>query len=80
MKIYWDGKRKNVIGERLRQYRLARNLTQKQLADKLQLEGYEFNDLTILRIEHATRFVSDMEVIALAKFFQVSTDELLGMK
>lgn len=80
MKIYWDGKRKNVIGERLRQYRLARNLTQKQLADKLQLEGYEFNDLTILRIEHETRFVSDMEVIALAKFFQVSTDELLGMK
>jgi len=43
----------------------------------LQLEGHEFSDLTILRIEQGSRFVPDYEVVILANFFGVSTDELL---
>lgn len=31
----------------------------KALAEQLQLAGYEFNDLTVLRIEQGTRFVPD---------------------
>ena len=50
MKIYWDGKSKNIIGSNLKQLRKQRNLTQKHLAELLQLEGHEFSDLTILRI------------------------------
>lgn len=78
MKIYWDGKSKNIIGQKIKTLRLSRNLTQKALAEKLQLEGYEFSDLTILRIEQGKRFVPDYEVLALAKFFGISTDELFG--
>lgn len=77
MKIYWDGKSKNIIGPKIKQLRISKNLTQKALAEKLQLEGYEFSDLTILRIEQGKRFVPDYEVAVLAKFFNVSTDELL---
>jgi len=77
MKIYWDGKSKNIIGPKIKQLRVSKNLTQKALAEKLQLEGYEFSDLTILRIEQGKRFVPDYEVAVLAKFFNVSTDELL---
>jgi len=51
MKIYWDGKSKNIIGPKIKQLRISKNLTQKALAEKLQLEGYEFSDLTILRID-----------------------------
>lgn len=79
MKIYWDGKSKNIIGERIKKLRKERKLTQKQLAEKLQLEGHEFSDLTILRIEQGTRFVPDYEIVILAKFFNLSTDELLGL-
>ncbi|MBO5097292.1 MAG: helix-turn-helix transcriptional regulator [Agathobacter sp.] len=79
MKIYWDGKSKNIIGERIKTLRKGKNLTQKQLAEKLQLEGHEFSDLTILRIEQGTRFVPDYEIVILAKFFGISTDELLGL-
>ena len=43
----------------------------------MQLRGHEFSDLTILRIEHGTRFVPDYEVVALANFFNVSTDYIL---
>lgn len=79
MKIYWDGKSKNIIGDRIKKLRKERKLTQKQLAEKLQLEGHEFSDLTILRIEQGTRFVPDYEIVILAKFFNLSTDELLGL-
>ena len=77
MKIYWDGKSKNIIGAKIKQLRINKNLTQKALAEKLQLEGYEFSDLTILRIEQGKRFVPDYEGLALATFFGVTTDYLL---
>ena len=64
MIIYWDKKTnsKNRIGQRVKELRKAHNLTQKTLAAKLQLAGYDFNDLAILRIEQGTRFVPDYEV------------------
>lgn len=77
MKIYWNGKSKNIIGSKIKILRKSVGLTQKELAEKLQLEGHEFSDLTILRIEQGTRFVPDYEVVILAEFFKVSTDELL---
>ncbi|SHO53405.1 helix-turn-helix domain-containing protein [Anaerocolumna xylanovorans] len=77
MKIFWDGISKNIIGSKIKTLRKENNLTQKELAEKLQLEGHEFSDLTILRIEQGKRFVSDFEVIILADFFGITTDELL---
>lgn len=78
MKIYWDGKSKNIIGNKIKELRKERGLTQKHLAELLQLEGHEFSDLTILRIEQGNRFVPDYEIVILADFFGISTDELLG--
>ena len=54
MKIYWYGKSKNIIGNKIKNLRKQAGLTQKQLAEKLQLLGHEFSDLTILRIEQGT--------------------------
>lgn len=77
MKIYWNGKSKNIIGNKIKSLRKSAKLTQKDLAEKLQLEGHEFSDLTILRIEQGKRFVPDYEIVALADFFKITTDELL---
>lgn len=77
MKIYWNGTSKNVIGNKIKQLRKEKHMTQKELAAKLQLEGYDFSDLTILRIEQGKRFVPDYEVIILADFFGITTDDLL---
>ena len=60
--------------------RTERQLSQKALAEQLQLAGYEFSDLTVLRIEQGTRFVPDYEVVALAEFFHISCEYLLGVK
>lgn len=77
MKIYWDGVSKNIIGNKIKNLRKNAGLTQKELAEKLQLEGHEFSDLTILRIEQGKRFVPDYEVVILANYFGITTDELL---
>lgn len=79
MKIYWSKEEgtKNIIGKKIKALRKAAGITQKQLAEKLQLQGHEFSDLTILRIEQGTRFVPDYEIVILADYFGVTTDELL---
>ena len=77
MKIYWNGTSKNVIGPKLKQLRLEMGLSQEKLAGQLQLQGIEYNALTVLRIEKGERFVPDYEIVALADFFHLTTDELL---
>lgn len=78
MKIYWDGGAKNLIGGRVRELRRQQKMTQKTLAEKLQLQGLDVTDLTVLRIEGGKRFVPDYEVKALARVLNVSYEELLG--
>jgi transcriptional regulator with XRE-family HTH domain len=56
---------------------MAPPLTQKQLAEKLQLAGYEMDRLTIVRIENGGRFVPDYEVKALAETLGVTPNDLL---
>lgn len=77
MKIYWHNHRKNIAGANVRYYRKSAELTQAQLAEKLQLMGYEFDRLTIGRIEKGDRFVADYEVDALSKALGVSLEDLL---
>lgn len=76
MKIYWNGKTKNIIGPKVKQLRKQKKLSQRDLAAHLQTMGADFNDLTILRIEQQSRFVSDIELYQLAKYFQVTCDYL----
>lgn len=78
MKTTFCGSFKNIIGPRVRQLRQSQGLTQKNLAERLQLAGFDLTDLTILRIENGTRFVADYEVKALARVLGVSCGYLLG--
>lgn len=77
MKIYWSGDSKNIIGQRVRRLRKTQGLTQRALAAKLQLQGLDCTELTVLRIENGTRFVPDYEVKILAKVLDVPYAALL---
>ena len=77
MKIYWNGISKNIIGKKVKDLRKKKGLTQKTMAEQLQLLGYEFSDLPILRIEQGKRFVPDLQFVILADYFKVSLDDLL---
>lgn len=71
-----DG-RNNVCGENVAKLRKSLKLSQRQIADLLQLNGLDVDKNAIQRIEAGKRFVTDIELIALSKIFNVTYDELL---
>jgi len=71
-----DGKN-NICGKRIAHYRGKLNISQRQLADRMQLVGIDIDKNAVQRIECGKRFVTDIEISAFAKVFDVTTDELL---
>ena len=67
----------NVCGRNIAAARKERKLSQRELADGLQLLGLDIDKNAIQRIEAGLRFVTDIELIALSKYFKLSYDELL---
>ena len=72
-----DGKN-NLCGENIRALRLAHpaKLSQRALADKMQLIGIDIDKNAIQRIECGKRFVTDIELKAFSEIFGVSMDHL----
>lgn len=67
----------NVCGKNIAKLRLELKISQRELADRMQLVGIDIDKNAIQRIECGKRFVTDIEIIAFAKIFNVSFDELL---
>lgn len=69
----------NVCGKRIKELRLSLipAVSQRMLADRLQLSGLNLDKNAIQKIENGTRFVTDIEIIAFATLFDITTDELL---
>lgn len=63
---------KNLISKRLAKLRQEHHMSQRDLANKLQLAGYDMDKNVITRIETNKRYVSDLELKAIAEIFQVS--------
>ncbi|MBQ2246487.1 MAG: helix-turn-helix transcriptional regulator [Selenomonadales bacterium] len=78
MKIYDYQGKKNISGERIREARLKRRLTQADFAAQLQVAGIMIERDSISRIEIGTRFVADFELMAMAKVLNVSVEWLLS--
>ena len=74
-----DDGRNNVCGKNVAILRKKQKLSQRALADKLQLMGLDVNKNAIQRIEAGERFVTDIELRIIAKVLKVSCDELLGI-
>lgn len=79
MKIYDFNGKKNISGERIREARLKRRLSQCDLAAKMQVEGIVIERDSISRIEIGTRFIPDYELPLFARVLNVSVEWLLGM-
>lgn len=71
--------RNNLCGEKIKEYRLAypTKLSQRALADKMQLIGIDLDKNAIQRIECGKRFVTDIELKAFADVFGVSVADLV---
>ena len=71
-----DG-RNNLCGEKIAAFRIEKGLSQRALADKLQLVGLDIDKNAIQRIECGKRFVTDIELMHLTKALNVSYQQLL---
>ena len=71
--------RNNICGERIKALRLAypSKLSQRALADKMQLIGIDVDKNAIQRIESGKRFVTDIELRAFSEIFGVEISELI---
>lgn len=72
-----DG-RNNICGKKISEFRRKLDISQRELAEKLQLNGLDIDKNAIQRIEAGKRFVTDIEIVALTKVFEVSFEELLN--
>lgn len=63
---------RNLISSRLIELRKQQNLSQRDLARKLQLAGYDMDKNVITRIETNKRYVTDIELRALSNVLGVS--------
>lgn len=73
-----DG-RNNICGETIKNLRLSypTKLSQRALADKMQMIGIDLDKNAIQRIECGKRFVTDIELRGFADIFGVSIDKLI---
>lgn len=68
----------NVCGKNIAKFRKDIKISQRELADRIQLVGIDIDKNAIQRIECGKRFVTDIEIIAFSKVFGVTFEELLS--
>ena len=73
-----DG-RNNICGRIIYKARKDFHISQRKLADRLQLSGLDLDKNAIQRIESGQRFVTDIELVCFSKVLNRSVAELLGM-
>ncbi len=66
----------NLCGKNVKYYRKEMGISQRELADRLQITGLDIDKNAIQRIECGKRFVTDIELVALSKAFGKSIEEL----
>lgn len=68
----------NICGTKIAHLRKELNISQRELADRLQLAGLDIDKNAIQRIECRKRFVTDIEIVYISKVLNVSYEDLLN--
>lgn len=66
---------KNLIGDKLRELRQTRNMSQQEVSDRLETYAVYVCRGSVSRIEDGSRTVTDIELSGLAKVFNISIAE-----
>lgn len=71
-----DGKH-NLCGTVIRELRTELGISQRELADRLQIAGLDVDKNAIQRIEAGKRFVIDIEIVVIASVLGCDFNQLL---
>ena len=66
----------NVIGQNIRKYREHKGISQRQLANKLNLKGINLYHSDISRIEANYLFIRDYELIGICKVLGITYEQI----
>lgn len=74
-----NGEFNNIAGKNIARHRklASPKLSQRALADKMQLFGIDLDKNAIQRIECGKRFITDIELVAFSKVLEVEIGELV---
>ncbi len=73
-----DG-RNNIAGIKMKELRKALKISQRELSDRLQVVGMDIDKNAVQRIESGQRFVTDIEILTIAKCFNVTIHNILNI-
>lgn len=73
-----EDRRNNLCGTQIAVFRKEMKISQRELAEKLQLIGLNVDKNAVQRMESGQRFITDIELVALSKALNKSYIELLG--
>lgn len=68
----------NLCGAKLARLRKEQGLSQRKLATKMQLLGFDVDHYFIRRVENGERFVTDIDLVIFARTLNVDISELLS--
>jgi len=66
----------NVVGLNIKKYREAKNISQRELSNKLSLYGIDLYHSDISRIESLQLFVRDYELKVICKILNIKLEQL----
>ena len=67
----------NLCGGKIAQIRKSKNLSQRKLAARMQLLGFDVDHYFIRRVENGERFVTDIDLVIFAKALDVDISDML---
>lgn len=68
----------NLTGSKIAQIRKEKKLSQRKLAAKMQLLGYDVDHYFIRRVENGERFVTDIDLVIFSKALEIPISEILS--
>ncbi len=71
------GGRNNLCGIKVAKIRKSLKISQRELADRLQVIDLDIDKNAVQRIESGQRFVTDIEIISISRVLSVTPEELL---
>lgn len=69
----------NLCGQRIAEIRKSKKLSQRKLAAKMQLLGYDVDHYFIRRVENGERFVTDIDLVIFCRSLDIKLTDILSL-
>ena len=68
----------NLCGKKIAEIRKSKKLSQRRLAAKMQLLGFDVDHYFIRRVENGERFVTDIDLVIFSRALDVPISDMLS--